>query len=129
MVNHLQVAGAHGLIEAGAHHLVSVIRRENLGTPLVFMVDGLREGIYAGTMANSRLRWMNVLMAKVCREHDCHFIDLTHPFKTHFAESGERFNSDVDWHWNEVGHRVAADALRDELAEVGVLDVVRVASR
>jgi hypothetical protein len=48
------------------------------------------------------------------------FLDLTERFAEVHARDGTRFESDVDSHWNEAGHREVAHALFEELRRLGV---------
>ncbi len=118
------LASERELITRATSFLVGRLRDENPERDLVFVMDALRPDIYAGTLDESPLAWMNDLMAAVCREHAVTFIDLTPPFLAHYRERGEAFNSRIDSHWNEVGHRVAAEVLAERLKTLAILDRV-----
>lgn len=101
------------------HEIVTV----NEGTTVVFMVDAPRRDIYEGKMATSTVVWMNHLIADTCAQHGYRWIDLTGPFLERFTRDSVQFNSQVDSHWDAVGHRAAAETLLDSLGAWGTLGV------
>jgi hypothetical protein len=109
------------LVRRATEFVVSRIVEENGGRTLLFMMDAPRLDLYAGNPAGSPVFWLNELLAETCRRHGIPFIDLSDAFSEEFRRTGERFESAIDAHWNEVGHREAARALARALDELGVL--------
>jgi hypothetical protein len=103
------------IIEEATFFLVSQLKKENPNTKLVFMIDAPRNDIYSGTVERSDVLWMHDILRSACVQYECRFVDLTGPFTEKFKTDHVKFNSDLDSHWNEVGHRVAAEVLYDNL--------------
>jgi hypothetical protein len=120
-----QVREAGELIRAATFWIVRRAREENPGRTVIFVMDAPRADLYAGRLDASGVRWLNELVAEACRESGVAFVDLTHRFGRIFARDGTRFESDVDSHWNEAGHREVAQALLHELRRLGVAGAKR----
>ena len=101
------------------------MKEETVGRELVFIMDALRSDIYNGTLESSRSRWMNDLLREVCERYDAKFVDLTGPFLAKYQENKVQFNSEYDGHWNEEGHRFAAEVLHAALVNFGIVNDVR----
>jgi hypothetical protein len=117
-----QVEAQRETIRAATFWIVERIRRENPGRTLVFLMDAPRSDLYAGTLAASRVRWLNELLGDACAAQGVAFVDLTRRFSEVYARDGTRFESDVDAHWNAAGHREAALALAAELLRLGAIE-------
>jgi hypothetical protein len=102
-------------IREAVDRLLSTIRQENRDRLVIVAMDAPRLDLYAGRIASSRVRWLNELMAAASRAHGIPFLDLTDHFAAVYAERGLRFESPLDAHWNELGHREAARALATQL--------------
>jgi GDSL-like Lipase/Acylhydrolase family len=109
------IAANRELIEKATYFLVQRIRDENVGKKIIFLMDAPRQDIYAGTLDHSSVFWMNEILKNACLRSNTTFIDLTGPFNEKFAKDHIKFNSDYDAHWNEVGHRTAAQVLYSAL--------------
>jgi hypothetical protein len=101
--------------------VVERLRRENPARTLVFLMDAPRAELYAGALGTSRVAWLNRLLAEACAAYSVPFVDLSARFGAVHARDGTRFESAVDAHWNEAGHREAALALGEKLVELGVV--------
>jgi hypothetical protein len=106
------------IIKNATFFLIKKIREENPDKELVFMIDAPRKDIYSGTIHNSGVLWLHDVLKDACAQNNCHFIDLTKPFSEKFNKDGIKFNSDYDGHWNEIGHKTAAQVLYDNLSEI-----------
>jgi len=104
-----------------ADYIVGKMREETAGKELVYMIDAPRNDIYNATLRNSRVLWMNNLLAELCKRHRARFIDLTGPFLEKYQKDGVRFNSAYDGHWDQEGHRYAAEVLYNNLVKFGVV--------
>jgi hypothetical protein len=105
------------LIKNASFFLIKKIKEENPDIELVFMIDAPRENIYSGTINNSNLQWLPNILEDACVQNKCHFIDLTKPFFEKYNADHVKFNSEYDWHWNETGHKTAAQVLYHRLIE------------
>lgn len=84
----------------------------------MFVMDGPRTEIYESRLSQAdELLVLNRMMARATAHHGCGFIDLTTPMAEDFAHRGQRFNNDLDFHWNETGHELVARELNRWLSE------------
>jgi hypothetical protein len=89
---------------------------------LMFVIDAPRNPIYEGTHPKTTRGFQyNELTAEVCHDLFLHCLDLTEPFWQDFQKNKRRFNSEIDGHWNEYGHGIAAQQIEDFLHERGLL--------
>lgn len=102
-------------IETLTRYWMTTLSRENPDRRIVIAMDAPREALYAGTLEESPVRWLNAMVGRLCGELGLEWLDLTIPFRHAFDATGERFESEVDRHWNEHGHRVVARALSELL--------------
>ncbi|MBN2000776.1 SGNH/GDSL hydrolase family protein, partial [candidate division KSB1 bacterium] len=96
-------------------YIILTIKLENPGKRVILMMDGPREDIYNNNLAESSVRWVNVMFDSVCTAQQMEYLDLTDIFAQDFQINHKRFNSDLDGHWDEYGHQVVARALYDEI--------------
>tara|TARA_B100000767_G_scaffold142297_1_gene134443 strand:- start:493 stop:1551 length:1059 start_codon:yes stop_codon:yes gene_type:complete len=90
--------------------------------PVIFILDGDRSSIYAGKkgrdfniMANRHYQY---LFEKSQSIPNLSTIDLHPVFQNDWGQSKKEFNYKYDYHWNERGHAVAADALIKFIGEI-----------
>jgi hypothetical protein len=102
-------------------YVIKKMRDENINKELIFMIDAPRHDIYAGKIHLSKVEWMNKMLEGLCQQYNLRFIDLTNPFRKLFEENQRRFNSEYDYHWDEYGHRQAAEILYKSLIKFGIL--------
>jgi hypothetical protein len=107
------------LIRDATFLLVERIRDAQPNGRVLFMMDPPRHDLYQGTLATSNVIWLNRLLEEACADAAVPFIDLAEPFEMIHRETGSRFESRVDSHWNEVGHAEAARALYGRLLKLG----------
>jgi hypothetical protein len=104
-------------------YVIPRLRRSaaNCGAGLALVIDGDRKAIYDGRAApTDRLR-LNDIVKAVARQHRVPLLDLHGVFWHDYLEHGQKFNSTVDYHWNERGHAVAAKAIRQLLVSRGLI--------
>lgn len=83
---------------------------------LILLMDGLRNEIYKNIpLQESNIIWMNTMMQELANKYHIEFIDLTIPFQANYKKKQTRFESPYDWHWNEHGHRIAAETLYQQI--------------
>jgi hypothetical protein len=102
-------------VERVTYYIVRTICAENRGRKVVFVCDAHKGAIYEGDLAGSGLLWMNDMMKKICEAHGAGFLDLTPLMEDDYRVRGKKFNSEIDGHWNEYGHRFVANAVLDYL--------------
>ena len=98
------------------------LRSENPSKKIVFLIDAPRNDIYSHAIDNSSLMPLHRLLKEKCDAYGFYFSDLTGVFKENFASTGIRFDSPYDYHWNALGHRVAAETLFNKLKEISALE-------
>lgn len=91
---------------------------EKSGLPpdkIQFILDGIRPHLYSKElMANAKRSFVNIL--KTYFKNQAHsqgynVLDMQPIFQTHFEKTGEKFEFPTDGHWNELGHRIVAEAI------------------
>lgn len=108
-------------IERGVDYVIGKIREENPDTEILFVLDGLRQDIYKGTPASSKLAPFTEFLKQACAKYKCQFLDMSPVFERHYEEHGERFNYDFDIHWNPLGNRLVAKAVYEKLSGSGMI--------
>jgi hypothetical protein len=88
------------------------------GVNLLFLMDGDRQAIYDGAKDDGQARPLaiNRLVGELTTRHGVPFIDLHPHFARDWQQRRRHFEHEEDWHWNAVGHRMAADVLVDFFA-------------
>lgn len=99
----------------GTDFLFEKIRLENKGRRVIFVFDASRGAIYDGTVDASRVSWMYEMVSILSARYDFEYLDLTLPMQEDYAENKQRFNSELDNHWNEYGHEFIANLLYEYL--------------
>ena len=91
------------------------IRTAAAGVPVLFVLDGMRPQLYSESgLAAARGSYFDLMRSYFTTEaagSGFEVVDLQTHFIAHHRQHGERFEFDTDAHWNERGHRVAADAV------------------
>jgi hypothetical protein len=59
--------------------------------------------------------WMNKMLDTICSINHVEFIDLTQFMEEDYKKNGIKFNSKIDGHWNEYGHKFVANVLYEYL--------------
>ena len=93
---------------------------ENADRTVIIMLDGARRAIYRGDPQGSDefTLWLHTLLRETTSRYGYQFIDLTEPFARKFQQDGVKFEWKQDYHWNENGHAVAAEALLQALQAI-----------
>jgi hypothetical protein len=107
-----------GKIEEATQYVLSTLKRESGTTPIVMVMDAPRKDIYAGTMSESNVGWLNKLLKQKAQNFGFPFLDLTDEFKKSFETDHIRLDWPYDGHWNEKGHLVVAKALFNGLRKI-----------
>ena len=90
---------------------------------IAFVMDAVRFDIYGGTndRAGSFAETMREEFMAAARQRGYEVVDLDPAFRADYAQHGQRFENSVDYHWNALGHWVAASALGRSGVAVAVL--------
>ncbi len=81
------------------------------GFRLAFVMDGVREAVYAGKPAsNYEVGMLNRIAADVARELNLPFLDLQETFERDWRQNRQRFEYAYDWHWNARANKLVAEA-------------------
>lgn len=81
------------------------------GFRLAFVMDGVREAVYAGKSASSyEVGMLNRIAADVAGELGLPFLDLQETFERDWRQHRQRFEYAYDWHWNARANKLVAEA-------------------
>lgn len=105
----------HEKIDGATELIIKKIAQENDSTRLLLMMDGLRMDIYANTVKTSNLAWLHTLVKEKAAAQKIDFIDLTDTFATDYQQYGQRFEHNIDYHWNAYAHTKVAEVLNQFL--------------
>lgn len=79
------------------------------GFALAFMMDGVREAVYAGRdPADYEVGKLNVIARELTTELGLPFLDLHTAFVADYRRHKQRFEFAFDWHWNDHANRLVA---------------------
>jgi lysophospholipase L1-like esterase len=98
-----------------ADYIAGTIKKENASKRIIFVMDAPRESIYNNTLGKSNITWINQMMKTLCEKHGIEFVDLTNPLEEDFKMKKQKFNFDIDGHWNEYGHQLISDILYNQI--------------
>ncbi len=96
-----------------ARHVIAEMKRlaDRHGFKLAFVMDGVREAVYAGKQASDyEVGRLNQIAAEITAELDLPFLDLQQTFARDFAATGKKLEYAYDWHWNAHANRLVAQA-------------------
>jgi len=87
-------------------------------TKLLLFMDADRDGLYHGYDLKKEKSYQLIAMTReVCESQSVPFIDLTDAFTNDYKKYHQRFDYDIDRHWNERGHAIVAHTLANFLEE------------
>lgn len=109
------LAGRGDLVTRATRYLVETIAKTCAPRVTVFMMDAPRDDLYAGRTRESAVWWLHDVLREAVVATGSRFLDLSGPFEAHYLAHRERFDTRWDRHWNELGHRVVAEALCRDL--------------
>jgi hypothetical protein len=118
-----RVASQRRRISKVTDYVLSTLKREMGGIPVMFLIDAPRRDIYAGTLRESSVAWLNEHLKNQCEKFQFRFIDLTNEFSRIFEVTRIPFESEFDWHWNERGHLAAAFEVYRKLGMFGLMGI------
>ncbi len=99
-----------------AHYVLSEMKKLSIehGFRLAFIMDGVREAVYAGKPSSAyEVGMLNRIAEDVTRELGLPFLDLQDTFTRDWAQNRQRLEFTYDWHWNvHANHLVAKAALQ-----------------
>lgn len=82
---------------------------------ILIVVDGVRDGIYSGTV-NEKMKKtlfgnMRTYLINNARQQGFEVLDLQPVFEKHYAEHGQIFDFGTDAHWNALAHGIVAQEI------------------
>lgn len=84
---------------------------------VILLLDGDRRSIYSGyNQRNINYLpniWFETLISKSKNHHNILVVDLHNYFLENWRINKLKFNYDYDYHWNENGHNVVAEVIKD----------------
>lgn len=115
-INTEKVLEMEDQIRLAVDYIIGTIRKENPDKRIIFILDAPRENIYSEvSVENSGTYWIHELMKEVTSKYNVEFINLAPLMEADYQKNGKKFNSDVDWHWNEYGHKFVSETLYNHL--------------
>ena len=119
------LSGQLEAMRAAARYVVDRMRDFSAqhGIRLLFVMDGDRMPIYdgeAGAAPDQSKGWgtLRAMMREVTREAAVDLLDLHEVFAADYRLNRRAFNFANDYHWNEHGHELAAQAIYRHIADV-----------
>ena len=90
---------------------------------LLLSTDAPRQHIYKkANPYETAEHSFNKLVSRIANDNGIEMLDLTNPFVEDYDIHGEKFNFEIDGHWNEKGHRVVGHAVSKKLHNLGWLE-------
>ena len=91
---------------------------------VIIMLDGDRKALYSGHSDRDMNNYVNIVISELGESAknvaNVRVIDLHNNFRNDYLKYGKKFNYDYDYHWNERGHSVAAQALSKEISRMSI---------
>lgn len=119
------LGGRLDAMREAARYLVEQMRDFSAqhGVRLLFVMDGDRMAIYdkaGGAAPGDSSGWgtLRAMMREVTRDAAVDLLDLHESFSADYGRNRRRFNFANDYHWNEHGHDLAAQAIHRHIADV-----------
>ena len=112
--------GDHASNRLFAHYVMAEMKQLSLehGFKLAFVMDGVREAVYAKRKPGEyEVGMLNRIAADITRQLDLPFVDLQDTFARDYARHGQRFEFAYDWHWDAHANRLVAGAVSDLLVQ------------
>tara|TARA_Y100000589_G_scaffold15144_1_gene12348 strand:- start:1970 stop:3181 length:1212 start_codon:yes stop_codon:yes gene_type:complete len=89
---------------------------ERKKTILVF--DSQRSHIYGEDKKGDYYEAQKKYLIKIAKKDEFTIIDMEKFFKDDFLVNNRKFNSTIDFHWNEYGHQVVAAAILNQIENI-----------
>jgi len=105
-------------VKKATNILIKKIKDENTDKRIIFLMDAPRNDIYSNKLPESNVIWMNEMVRQISQYHHLELIDLTNSFYNNYTKKNKKFNSELDFHWDEYGHSIVSDVLYQNLTDV-----------
>jgi hypothetical protein len=105
------IAAKKDEIRLAVNYMFGKLRAENPGKRIILVMDGPRYDIYDNKLDRSNVVFLNQMIAKSAWDNQLEFLDLINVFAADYKVNKKEFNSKLDTHWDEYGHKVVADTL------------------
>ncbi len=103
------------MIALTTEYILNRLRVENPQKRVIFVFDAPRQAIYDRSLAKSKVLWLYDMVEHECKKNNIEFIDLTKPMELQYLKNNINYNSALDYHWNDHGHRFVANILYEYL--------------
>jgi GDSL-like lipase/acylhydrolase family protein len=91
------------------------------GCNLLLFMDADRDALYHGLDLKREKSYQLVLMLKrACERANVPFLELSDAFANDYKQFHQRFDYDIDRHWNRRGHEIVAETLAEYFNQHGV---------
>jgi len=100
-------------IKKATEYVLLNLKKLNNGKRLILVMDGARESIYSGKPSN--VIWLNKMMKELTDKYKIEFIDLDQYMRRDFNQNHVKFNSNIDFHWNQYGHNFVSEILYKQI--------------
>lgn len=99
------------LIIKSIDYILQKIYEENPTKRIIFIIDAPRNDIYCNNLKNSNVLFLHDILKKYCFKYGFEYIDLILPMENDYKNHQIKFNSELDFHWNEYGHRFVSNQI------------------
>jgi lysophospholipase L1-like esterase len=106
-----QVTRCKDSISIMLHYVMQQMKQTFGNKRVIFIMDAPRFDIYAGTLKESNIIFLNRMLSEAATGEGYEVIDLTDMFEKDYNAHHKIFNFPADGHWNEYGHQLVADTL------------------
>lgn len=120
-INPARALSIKEIIEEATDYIVRELQKTVPEAEILLLMDAPRSKIYEGALETSRVYWLNEILANSADKVGVHHLDLTPVFWREHREKRKQFEFPTDWHWNEHGHQVAAEAVLDYIRKRGLV--------
>lgn len=90
-------------------YVMNQIRLENPDRRIIYVIDGPKQSMYAGTAPSEEIRFIYEVVEEGAMETGAELLNLWPFMQEQFEKDGIKFNSEYDGHWDEHGHAFVAD--------------------
>ena len=110
------------IINFAVDYIIGKMREENPHKRIIFIIDAPRHDIYNYNLKNSNVLFLHDILIKYCLKSNAEFIDLSESMYEDYKKNHIKFNSEIDNHWDEYGHRFVYGQLLNYLKKTDSIE-------